>query len=120
MASPPGRSCSRSTASRPFSAERYASDAYDVWRADPSRAYDDLDRARSLNPLSVDPVLAEGAIARANGDRRRAIEAFDDAVAKRPEEWVSYYLLAVLLHERRLPAGTGAARELRPPERRGT
>ena len=88
--------------SPPFLSERYTSDAYAVWRADPSRAYRDLDRARSLNPLSVDPLLAEGAIARANGDRRRAIAAFDDAVAKRPEEWVSYYFLA-LLHERRSP-----------------
>ena len=86
----------------PFLSERYTSDAYAVWRVDASRAYSDLDRARSLNPLSVDPVLAEGAIARANGDRARAIAAFQDAVAKRPEEWVSYYLLAVL-HERSSP-----------------
>ncbi len=86
----------------PFLSDRYTSDAYAVWRSDPSRAYRDLDRARSLNPLSVDPVLVEGAIARANGDRQRAIAAFDDAVAKRPEEWVSYYFLA-LLHERRSP-----------------
>jgi O-Antigen ligase len=86
----------------PFLSERYTSDAYAVWRVDPSRAYSDLDRARSLNPLSVDPVLAEGAIARANGDRARAIGAFRDAVVKRPEEWVSYYLLAVL-HERSSP-----------------
>ncbi len=80
----------------PFLSQRYTSDAYDVWRSDPGRAYEDLDRARSLNPLSVDPILAEGAIARANGDRSRAIRAFRDAIAKRPQEWVSYYLLAVL------------------------
>ncbi|HEY7151690.1 MAG TPA: O-antigen ligase family protein [Solirubrobacterales bacterium] len=80
----------------PFLSERYVNDAYDVWRADPGRAYDDLDRAESLNPLSVDPLLAEGAIAKANGDRSRAVQAFQDAIAKRPEEWVSYYLLAVL------------------------
>jgi tetratricopeptide (TPR) repeat protein len=86
----------------PFLSERYTSDAYDVWRTDPQRAYDDLSRARFLNPLSVDPVLAEGAIARANGDRRRAIEAFQDAIARRPQEWVSYYFLA-LLHQRRSP-----------------
>jgi Flp pilus assembly protein TadD len=53
--------------------------------------------------------LAEGAIARAGGDRRRAIEAFDEAIAKRPEEWVSYYLLAVI-HARGAPAK--ARREL--------
>ncbi|MGH2966924.1 MAG: O-antigen ligase family protein [Solirubrobacterales bacterium] len=87
----------------PFLSERYVNDAYEVWRADPGRAYADLDRARSLNPLSVDPLLAEGAIAKANGDRGRAIRAFKDAIAKRSEEWVSYYLLAVL-HLRDDPA----------------
>jgi hypothetical protein len=87
----------------PFLSERYVNDAYNVWRADPGRAYDDLDRARSLNPLSVDPLLAEGAIAKARGDSSRAIQAFRDATAKRPEEWVSYYLLAVL-HRRDDPA----------------
>jgi hypothetical protein len=87
----------------PFLSQRYVDDAYEVWQSDPARAYENLDRARSLNPLSVDPLLAEGAIARASGDRRRAIEAFREAIAKRPEEWVSYYLLAVL-HERRSPA----------------
>jgi hypothetical protein len=83
----------------PFLSQRYVNDAYDVWRSDPGRAYADLDRARSLNPLSVDPILAEGAIARANGDRARAIHAFGDAIERRPQEWVSYYLLAVL-HQR--------------------
>jgi hypothetical protein len=87
----------------PFLSERYVNDAYEVWRTDPGRAYDDLDRARSLNPLSVDPLLAEGAIAKANGDSRRAIRAFEDAIEKRPEEWVSYYLLAVLHKRDNLP-----------------
>ncbi len=80
----------------PFLSHRYVNDAYDEWRSDPSRAYDDLDRARSLNPLSADPVLAEGAIARANGDRARAIDAFRRATEERPEEWASYYNLAEL------------------------
>ena len=84
----------------PFLSERYTNDAYDVWQTDPGRAYSDLSRARSFNPLSVDPLLAEGAIARANGDRRRAIASFGAAIAKRPEEWVSYYLLAVLYQHR--------------------
>jgi O-Antigen ligase len=87
----------------PFLSERYTSDAYEVWQSDPARAFGDLDRARSLNPLSVDPILAEGAIARANGDRRRAIDSFRQAVSKRPEEWVSYYYLA-LLYARSSPA----------------
>lgn len=87
----------------PFLSERYVEDAYDVWRSDPGRAYSDLDRARSLNRLSVEPWLAEGAIARASGDRQRAINAFREGIEKRPEEWVSYYLLAAL-HQRPSPA----------------
>ena len=80
----------------PFLSERYVNDAYDEWPSDPTRAYDDLDRAATLNPLSADPVLAEGAIARGNGDRARAIDAFRRAADMRPEEWASHYNLAEL------------------------
>jgi hypothetical protein len=80
----------------PFLSERYVNSAYGEWRSDPSRAYDQLHRAQRLNPLSADPLLAEGAIAKANGDRRRAIDAFREAIDVRPEEWASYYNLARL------------------------
>jgi tetratricopeptide (TPR) repeat protein len=80
----------------PYLSDRYVNDAYDEWRSDASRAYDDLDRAQALNPLSVYPLLAEGAIARANGDRGRAIDAFRRAARKRPEEWAAHYNLAEL------------------------
>ena len=106
----------------PFLSERYVNDAYDVWRTDPARAYDDLDRARSLNPLSVDPLLAEGAIAKANGDRRRAIQAFQGRDRQAPRG------MGVVLPPRRAPparrsgAGPPGARgrpRARPSERRG-
>ena len=80
----------------PFLSIRYQNAAYDVWSTDTAQAYRDLSRSRDLNPLSVDPILAEGAIARAAGDRSRSIAAFQDAVEKRPEEWVSHYFLAQL------------------------
>ena len=80
----------------PYLSERYVNDAYDEWPADSSRAYDDLDRAQALNPLSARAVLAEGAIARANGDRARAIDAFRRAASMTPEEWASHYNLAEL------------------------
>jgi hypothetical protein len=86
----------------PFLSERYVNNAYDEWRVDPAQAYDDLDRAHDANPLSADPLLAEGAIAQANGDRRRAIDAFHEAIELRPEEWASYYNLA-RLYARRSP-----------------
>ena len=81
----------------PYMSERYVNQSYEIWRSDPERAFDDLDRAASLNPLSEEPLLAEGAIARASGDRDRAIRAFERAAERRPAEWVSHYFLAKLL-----------------------
>jgi O-antigen ligase/polysaccharide polymerase Wzy-like membrane protein len=80
----------------PFLSERYVNAAYDEWHSDPSGAYDDLDRARTWNPLSIEPLLAEGAIARAEGERGRAIRAYRRAADKRPEEWASHFNLAEL------------------------
>ena len=80
----------------PWLSARYVSDAYATWRTDLSRAYEDLDNARQLNALSVTPLLAEGAIARAAGDPERAITVLRTAAQERPEEWVTHYLLADL------------------------
>ena len=76
--------------------ERYVNSAYAGWRTNLGRAYDDLDRARSLSPLSDTPLLAEASIARASGDRAQAIAALNEAVDLRPEEWAGHYLLAEL------------------------
>jgi len=81
----------------PFLSERYVNDAYAGWRDDLGRAYDDLDRARSLNPLTDSPLLAEGAIADAAGDPDRALEAYREAIEMRPEEWGGHFLIAELL-----------------------
>jgi hypothetical protein len=101
----------------PFLAQRYLDAAREDARADPARAYDDLDRARALNPLSADPLLVEGSIARANDDRRRAIAAFRAAVAKRPEDRVPHYFLARLYarDDPRLAAEELAAARERDP-----
>jgi hypothetical protein len=80
----------------PFLSERYVNEAYAGWRNDLSRAYDDLDRARALNPLDDAPLLAEGAIAHAAKDRRRAITAYRAANEKRPQEWAAHFFLAEL------------------------
>jgi O-Antigen ligase len=77
-------------------AERYVNNAYASWRTDLGRAYDDLDQARTLNPFSDTPILAEAAIARAAGDPARALDALSEAAEKRPEEWATHYLLARL------------------------
>jgi hypothetical protein len=104
----------------PFLSQRYVNRAYDDWRSDLDRAYQDLDRARSMNPLSDSPLLAEGAIARAAGDRVRALRAFREATAKRPEEWAGHYVIAVLLadEDRRTAREEAAvALELNPLDR---
>ncbi len=80
----------------PWLSERYVNDAYATWRVDLTRAYDDLNNARRLNALSDTPLLAEGAIARAAGDRERALVALREAADQRPEEWAAHYLLAEL------------------------
>jgi hypothetical protein len=100
-----------------FLSERYVNDAYAEWRSDLTRAYDDLDRAQALNPFSDTPLLAEGAIADAAGDRGRALEAFREAAEDRPEEWATHYLLAELLANERPELARSElerARELNP------
>lgn len=91
----------------PFLAERYVNSAYAGWQEDLDRAYDDLGRAEDLNRLGIEAMLAEGAIAREVGDRKRAITAFRAAARRRPEEWASHYLLAELQAE----SDPGAARD---------
>jgi hypothetical protein len=78
----------------PWLSERYVDNAYASWRTDLGRAYDDLDQAARLNPLTDMPLLAEGSIARASGDPERALAAFRRAAEERPEEWAAHYLLA--------------------------
>lgn len=80
----------------PYLADRYVDAAYGGWRSDLERAQDDLERAQDLNPLSIEPLLAEGAIAREGGNRDRAIAAFEEAAAERPEDWTSRYFLTEL------------------------
>lgn len=80
-----------------FLADGYIDGALADASEDLEGAYEDLDRARVLNPLSDVPLLAEGFVARQAGDRERAVEAFREAIAKRPEGWAARYLLAGLL-----------------------
>jgi len=83
----------------PYLSESYVNQAYDTWTTDLDGAFEDLDRARALNPLDEDPLLAEGGIARAAGDEARAIDAFERAARKRPEEWAIHYFLAALYED---------------------
>ena len=91
----------------PYLSERYTNEAYKSWRTDTDGAYRALDRAASLNPFSDAPLLAEGAIAREEGDDERALAAFREAMDRKPDEWAGHYYLALLL----APDDPEAARE---------
>lgn len=83
----------------PFLSERLTEQATESFRVNTEGAYDDLRLARDLNPLSDQPALAEGVIAEALDDRERAIDAFRDAVRKRPQEYTGHVFLALLYAE---------------------
>jgi O-antigen ligase len=61
--------------------------ARDGWRTNPARAFDRLDRARELNPLSDQPDLVAAAIAVELDNPDRARRAFADAAERSPEAW---------------------------------
>jgi hypothetical protein len=78
----------------PWLADRYVEGAFAaVARDDPAAALDDADRARSLNPLSIDALLAAAAAYEASGDERSALDRYVDAVDLQPFNWRSWYEL---------------------------
>jgi tetratricopeptide (TPR) repeat protein len=78
----------------PWLAERESADAYAaIARNEPHNAVDDADRARSLNPLSIDPLLASAAAHEALGDERAALARYVDAVDLQPRNWQTWYEL---------------------------
>jgi tetratricopeptide (TPR) repeat protein len=83
----------------PYLSERLMERSFSSFRADTAQAYDDLDLARALNPLSDSPYLAEGAIAMELGDTERAIAAYRKAADKRPQEYAARFFLALLYAE---------------------
>lgn len=80
----------------PFISEKLIDNSVEGFAADPQQAYDNLELAKDLNPLSDVPALREGSIAFALGDRERAIDAYREAVRKRPEEYAGHFFLALL------------------------
>ena len=54
-----------------------------------------MDRAAALNPLSIEPRIAEGTIAISRGDDERARAAFTRAL-KVEENWYPHFELALL------------------------
>ncbi|MBN1530614.1 MAG: O-antigen ligase family protein [Thermoleophilaceae bacterium] len=74
---------------------RYLNRAEERAATDVDGAFEDLDRAHSLNGASLDPVLAEGRIAIAARRYDRAEEAFEESLTVE-ENWLAYYELALI------------------------
>lgn len=64
----------------PYLSQRYVDQASSGWEADPAEAFDDLDRAAALNPLSSTPRVTEGTIAVSLERAGRARRAFREAL----------------------------------------
>jgi O-antigen ligase len=103
----------------PWLAERYIDQSLALWREDPDRAFDRLDRARGLNPLSATPDVAAGSIAL---QLRRAEEAeahFREAVDRDPGDSHSQLRLgAILFNDGRRDEGVFHLRQARRLDRR--
>lgn len=81
---------------------RYTERALGEWRASPVDAYRDLDRAASLNPFDLQPLLSKGVIASRRGDRSAALTAFGKAESREPDNYAPHYFIAeALLHANR-------------------
>ena len=78
-----------------FLALRYYERAGRVGAADPTLAFDDLDRAADLNPLWVQPHLRAGTLAVRIEDPARARAAFSEALEVEPN-WYAHLELGLL------------------------
>jgi tetratricopeptide (TPR) repeat protein len=78
-----------------YLAVRYVERAFDRFQADPPAAFEDLDRAQSLNSVSVVPLLSEGTLAIRIGHSQRARRAFERALDREPN-WYAHFELALL------------------------
>ncbi len=97
-----------------YVSERYTDRGEAEWRTDPLGAYDDFDRAASIDPYAVEPLISKGSIARAVGDELTAAEAFREAIDREHDNFTAHYFLGLTLL-RSNPALAG--RELRTAQR---
>ncbi len=97
-----------------FLSARFTDRGEAEWRTDLPGAYDDFDRAASIDPYAVEPLLAKGSIARAVGDGSLAEDSFREAIDREPENFTAHYFLGLTLL-RSNPAL--ASRELRIAQR---
>jgi tetratricopeptide (TPR) repeat protein len=99
----------------PGLAARFSSAAYGDFATDPASTLARLDRAASLNPLSAEPLIARGILARRSGNTAIALDAFRRAVDRSPSNWFAQFELALEdgMADRRAEALAAAARAKR-------
>jgi tetratricopeptide (TPR) repeat protein len=102
----------------PWLADRYSSQAARIWGARPARAFDRLDTAAGLNPLSPRPKLLAGAIALRLDRPRLAERYYREAVDRDPNGGSAYLELGAIVYASgRRPEGArllARAAELQP------
>ena len=79
----------------PWLSARYTDAASHAWRADPALASKQLDRARSLDPLSDTPDLIAGTIAGRRHDYPGMRAAYTRALARNPVGWYAHFELGL-------------------------
>jgi tetratricopeptide (TPR) repeat protein len=86
----------------PWLAEVEQKTAISQWKGDPAAAFDTLDSAASLNPLSPTPKLLAGSIALRVGQRAKSERYFREAISRDPDDAYAHLELGALLAERGL------------------
>jgi tetratricopeptide (TPR) repeat protein len=84
----------------PWLSQLQVQNAAEIWPNAPRKAYTELDRAASLNPLSDQPDLVAGSIALRFGDLARADREFSRALARTPRDTYALLELGAIASER--------------------
>ncbi len=104
----------------PWLSARYVNSASRSWQVDPGDAYEMLDHARALDPLSDMPDLIAGTIAGRRGDYPRMKSAFARALERNERNWYAHFELGIaeyMIRDRRSAiAQIERAQELNPRE----
>jgi tetratricopeptide (TPR) repeat protein len=79
----------------PGIAGRYTASAYEHFRQHPQTALDQLTRAADLDPLSDEPLVAQGVIEQRLGRPARAVGPLRRAIERRPGNWFSHLELGL-------------------------
>jgi hypothetical protein len=84
----------------PWLAEVEQKTAVGQWKGNPAAAFDTLDSAASLNPLSPTPKLLAGSIALRVGQRAASESYFREALERDPDDAYAHLELGALLAQR--------------------